>query len=63
MPQADPLLVPDPYNPQPYNAYSGACPERSRRVINNPANYTDPTGMFFWSETSKRQGDEGTLSR
>jgi RHS repeat-associated protein len=28
MPQADPL-APDPFNPQSYNAYSGACPERS----------------------------------
>jgi RHS repeat-associated protein len=41
MPQADPL-VPDAFNPQSYNAYS--------YVVNNPANYTDPTGMFFWGD-------------
>jgi len=39
-------IVLDPANPQSLNRYRGACPERSRRVLNNPMRYADPTGLY-----------------
>jgi RHS repeat-associated protein len=52
MPQADPL-VPDPFNPQSYNAYS--------YVINNPVNYVDPCGAFFVSPPFGGSGGDWQL--
>jgi RHS repeat-associated protein len=55
-------VVPDPMNPQSLNRYSGACPERSRRVLNNPLRYTDPTGHFLegLAEAGLRTGGQDT---
>ena len=36
-----------PMNRQSLNRHSGAGPERSRRVVNNPLRYTVPTGRHL----------------
>ena len=71
-------LTPDPLggdimNPQSLNRYAGACPERSRRVTNNPATFNDPLGLgdatacwmfnFLWpgcENIGASGGDNGT---
>ncbi len=55
-------LTPDPTgghvtNPQSLNRYAGACPERSRRVTNNPTTLNDPSGLDPWGDPGDRCSD------